>query len=198
MKRILPIIILLTVAGVAVCQDTVRYPYPCYMEWPKPIMGMHFDNCSDTFRTYDVDDTSLPTTRARQFTVDTPTVIYGIAVTLTNQDSFQNNMSVTLYYKGKPYHNSYFHVTPVRTVEWTNPMPFRYITFESTDYVSSSPTYGQHLEETAKAYEFYFDTPVVVMDTFFVGCQTEAIICLVSTYNTIDHSFELPIWRTIS
>lgn len=48
MKRILPIIILLTVAGVAVCQDTVTYPYPCYLEWPMPdTMGMHANECSE-------------------------------------------------------------------------------------------------------------------------------------------------------
>ena len=220
MKRILPIIILLTVAGVAVCQDTVRYPYPCYMEWPMPdTMGLHYNECDgESWWPYEATYSSAPITHARQFTVDTPTVIYGIAATLCNQDSLQRGMSVTLFSKDRPYHNSYFYVRPVKTVRWTDSLPFRYVQFNSFDYIESSQTYGEHFSAAVKAYEFYFDKPVEVTDTFFVGYQTlgddglqhpEATtgaslrgwVMMATVYNTIhsdNDSIVHPIWRTIS
>ena len=221
MKRILPIIILLTVAGVAVCQDTVRYPYPCYMEWPMPdTMGLHHNECVNKTRwPYDADRETTPTTHARQYTVDTPTVIYGIAATLCDQDVQQRDMSVTLFtikglYNANP---NYYEVVPVKTVRWFDSMPFRYVEFNSYDYIGSSATYGQHFSAAVKSYEFYFDTPVVVTDTFFVGYQTlgddglqhpEATtdlsltgwVMMAVVYNTNNQNDSIvhPIWRTIS
>ena len=232
MKRFFSTIILLAVAGIAVCQDTVRYPFPCYMEWPMPpTMGLHLNNC-DTFRLcpYDLGYRSAPTTHARQFNIDTPTVIYGIAATLCKQDTLKRPMSVTLFIKKRRYLPSEtedwsgssfaakanYEVIPVKTMRWTESMPFRYVMFESTDYVSSSPTYGQHFEEAVKSYEFYFDTPIVVSDTFFVGYQTLGedglqhpgatdpymagwvYMALTYNYDYIYHDdYEPPIWRHI-
>ncbi len=226
MKRFISLIVLLVAAGIAVCQDTVTYPYPCYLEWPMPdTMGMHVNECNEGEPRcpYSARYTSTPRTRAKQYTVDTPTVIYGIAATLCNQDSLRRDMSVTLFSKGKNYQhfNNYFYVTPIKTVRWTDSMPFRYVQFNSIDYVQSSPTYGQHFSAAVKSYEFYFDAPVVVTDTFFVGYQTlgddglqhpEATtdasltgwVMLAKTFNTNYYSHHsndsiiTPYWRTIS
>ena len=226
MKRLISIITLLAVAVAAFCQDTVTYPYLCYLEWPMPdTMGMHVNECSEGEPRwpYQARYTSTPRTRAKQYTVDKPTVIYGIAATLCNQDSLQRDLSVTLFSKGGNFqsYNNYFYVTPVKTVRWTDSMPFRYVQFNSIDYIQSSPTYGEHFSAAVKSYEFYFDTPVVVTDTFFVGYQTlgddglqhpepstdESLtgwVMLATAYNTNYYSHHssdsiiLPYWRTIS
>ena len=51
-------------------------------------------------------------------------------------------------------------------------MPFRYIVFEARDCYWHDTT---HYIDTVKAYEFYFDAPVVVTDTFLVGFHTFGI-----------------------
>ena len=217
MKRLIPICILLVFAGTALCQDTVRYPYPCYMEWPMPsTMGLHQNDCiGKPHWPYAASPTQ--TTRARLFIIDTPTVIYGIAATLCNQDSLKREMSVTLFLKGDIYNYPYYLVIPAKTMRWTDTMPYRYVMFESTDYIPGSPTYGQHFEAAVKSYEFYFDTPVVVIDTFFVGYQTLGVdgmhhpnntdpdstgwVIMATTYNynTIDYpGFTPPLWIPIS
>ena len=133
-------------------------------------------------------------------------------------------MSVTLFSKGDNYryHNNYFYATPIKTVRWNNSLPFRYVQFNSFDYIESSPTYGQQFSAAVKAYEFYFDTPVVVTDTFFVGYQTlgddglqhpehnltdpslRGWVMLATVFNTNYYSHHStdsiihPSWRTIS
>ena len=37
MKRIVFIVFMVVMAGVAYGQDVVQYPYHCYMEWPMPL-----------------------------------------------------------------------------------------------------------------------------------------------------------------
>jgi hypothetical protein len=48
-------------------------------------------------------------------------------------------------------------------------MPFRYVVFESRECGRNN---NDHFIDTASAYEFYFDAPVVVTDTFLVGFHT--------------------------
>ena len=219
MKRFFSTIILLAVAGIAVCQDTVSYPYPCYMELTMPdTMGMHTNDCEGGRRcAYAAYPRAIPTTSARQYPINTPTVIYGIAATLWGQDSLRRDLSVTLFTKKERYKLNpiYFSVIPVKTVRWSASMPFRYVKYHSFDYIPSSPTYGQHFDDYVKAYEFYFDTPVVVSDTFFVGIQTLGIdgqqhpntgqtnltgwCCMATQYNFFSREFtgRPPMWHTI-
>ena len=61
---------------------------------------------------------------------------------------------------------------PPKVLRWSDTLPYRYFVYEAIDCLPTSETYGKQFMEMVKAYEFYFDTPVVVTDTFFVGYHT--------------------------
>ena len=173
MKRIVLIVFMVIMAGVACGQEVVQYPYHCYMEWtmPLPMDSMYYSepNNMDGWRmgAYGVTMYKDCKTRAREFVVDTPTTIYGIALTLWGQDTARRDVAATIMSCHKQ------RVTRLKEVRWFDSMPFRYVVFEARDCWRQGDTI--HYIDTVKAYEFYFDTPVVVSDTFLVGYHTLGI-----------------------
>ena len=49
---------------------------------------------------------------------------------------------------------------------------YLFFSLKRTSCLPTSEAYGKQYMETVEAYEFYFDTQVVVTDTFFVGYHT--------------------------
>ena len=49
---------------------------------------------------------------------------------------------------------------------------YLFFSLKRTSCLPTSEAYGKQYMETVEAYDFFFDTPVVVSDTFFVGYHT--------------------------
>ena len=165
---------MLVVAAAGYCQEVVRYPYTCYMEWPMAMpmdSGYHRqprfpgDNGERfTWCAFGAAPINAKVTRAREFYVDKPTTIYGIAMTLWGQDTAQRDFNVMLFTrKGSDGANL------VRKMRWRDSLPVRYIEFEASQCGMDNDL---HYRDTATAYEFYFDTPFVATDTFLLGYHT--------------------------
>ncbi len=209
MKRILLIALMLIMARVVCCQEVVQYPYHCYMEWPMPMpmdsmYNYEMNNPAHQWCAYTAVLQEQNYTAAREFVVDTPTTIYGIALTLWGQDTARRDVSVTLMTRQKR------EVTRIKEVRWFDSMPFRYVVFESSGCSFREVYY----RDTAKAYEFYFDQPVIVSDTFLVGFQTLGIdgqqhehqdynidsagyVYFVSKHTTCNVNYPHPVWYFI-
>jgi hypothetical protein len=173
MKRIVFVALMLAVATAGFCQEVIRYPYTCYMEWP---MAMPLDSAYHRHYIYIPDSNvrrwaafhSVPEktqiTRAREFYVDKPTTIYGIAMTLWGQDTAQRDLNVVLFTrKGSDGANL------IKKMRWRDSLPVRYIEFQASQCGRED---NIKYIDTATAYEFYFDTPFVATDTFLVGYHT--------------------------
>ena len=97
------IALMLAVAAVGFCQEVIRYPYTCYMEWPMAMpldSGYHrhaifFPDSSVRYRwgAFEAVFEQQNYTAAREFYVDKPTTIYGIAMTLWGQDKAQRDFN---------------------------------------------------------------------------------------------------------
>lgn len=165
---------MLAVAAAGFCQEVVRYPYTCYMEWPMAMpldSGYHrhaifFPDSSVRYRwgAFHAVIEQANYTHAREFYVDTPTTIYGIAMTLWGQDTAQRDFNVMLFTR-KGSENA----TLVRKMRWRDSLPIRYIEFEASQCGREE---NQKYKDTATAYEFYFDVPFVATDTFLLGYHT--------------------------
>ena len=168
MKRIATIAFMLVSTWVGLCQEVVRFPYAGYMEYPMDTLhSTHTNEITRQPCAYRVYQMQLPQPFARLFTVDTPTTLYGIAVPLWGQDTAQRDFEVVLY----TLHGN--HVTPIWEQRWSDTIPFRHLVFE-TQFEPGFPhcTKEDHHIDTANSYEFYFDTPIVVSDSFLVGYYT--------------------------
>lgn len=168
MKRIATIAIMLVSTWAGLCQEVVRFPYAGYMEYPMDTL--HSTHTNDVTRqpcAYNVYKVQYPIPLARLFTVDTPTTLYGIAVPLWGQDTAQRDFEVVLY----TLHGN--HATPIWEQRWSDTIPFRHLVFE-TQFEPGFPhcTKEEYHIDTANSYEFYFDTPIVVSDSFLVGYYT--------------------------
>ena len=173
MRRLFLIALMLVMAGVAYAQEVVQYPYHCYMEWPMPMpmdSSYHWEMRSSTgqHKPYFTGKWVLGKARAREFVVDTPTTIYGIAAILWGQDTARRDVVVTLY----SYENG--KANPVTEVRWFDSMPFRYVVFEASNCGrgEGDNNFYSFYRDTVSAYDFYFDTPITVTDTFLVGIHT--------------------------
>ena len=145
-------------------QEAVHYRNAGYMEYPMDSMYHYYGNTVTRQRNaWVIQQKKDPITIGRVYTVDTPTVIYGIAMTLWGQDTAKRDLSVTLY----SYNNITGTVTPLREVRWFDSMPFRHVFFDASDCNKT-----EYYIDTVSAYEFYFDEPAVVTDTFLVCYQT--------------------------
>ncbi|MBQ6068035.1 MAG: T9SS type A sorting domain-containing protein [Bacteroidales bacterium] len=174
MKRIVLVTLMLAVAAAGFGQEVVRYPYTCYMEWP---MAMPLDSGYFRHRIFFPDSTvryrwaafeakpeAAKVTRAREFYVDKPTTIYGIAMTLWGQDTAQRDLNVMLFTrKGSDGANL------IKKMRWRDSLPVRYIEFQASQCGMDD---NIKYIDTATAYEFYFDTPFVATDTFLLGYHT--------------------------
>lgn len=168
MKRIATIAFMLVLTGVGLCQEVIRFPYAGYMEYPMDTLhSTHTNEITRQPCAYRVYQMQLPQPFARLFTVDTPTTLYGIAVPLWGQDTARRDFEVVLY----TLHGN--HVTPIWEQRWSDTIPFRHLVFE-TQFEPGFPhcTKEDHHIDTANSYEFYFDTPIVVSDSFLVGYYT--------------------------
>ena len=210
MKKIALIVLMVIMADLVYGQEVVQYPYHCYLEWPmaQPMDSMYNyeRNCmTDQWVACGVMRYKQNTTMAREFVVDTPTTIYGIALTLWGQDTARRDVAATLMNRDK------LNVTRLKEVRWFDSMPFRYVVFESRDCWGHDST---HYIDTVKAYEFYFDAPVVVTDTFLVGFHTFGVdglqhehqdynidstgyVYLATKYSTCNNEYSHPKWRFI-
>ena len=167
MKQILFIAIILSIAYPAFSQDTIRYPYSCYMEWPMDSnMYYSYNYVKNERSACIIRKFRRNETYGREFYVNGPTKIYGIAATLWGQDTARRDLNVLLF----SLNNT--DVMPPKVLRWSDTLPYRYFVYEAIDCLPTSETYGKQFMEMVKAYEFYFDTPVVVTDTFFVGYHT--------------------------
>ncbi len=164
MKKTVLIIIMLIAAVAASSQEVVYYRDAGYMEYPMDSMYRYYGNTVTRQKNaWTIQPKKNPITFGRVYTVDTPTVIYGIAMTLWGQDTAKRDLSVTLY----SYNSITGTVTPRREVRWFDSMPFRYVYFDASDCNKT-----EYYIDTVSAYEFYFDEPAVVTDTFLVCYQT--------------------------
>ena len=153
-------------------QDTVRYPYPCYMEYPFPDGGMDWNANHITHRVDAIllNMTKSARTLARYFEVKESTTIYGIAITLWGQDTAKRDFEVELYNI-----SSSWMPTHVVTMRWHDSIPYRYVIYAADDCRNQLIPHGQHFEDTIKSYEFYFDEPIVVNGGFAIGFRTLGI-----------------------
>ena len=209
MKQILFITIILSIAYPAFSQDTIRYPYSCYMEWPMDSnMNYQYNFVKNQKSACIIYRFRRNETYAREFYVNGPTKIYGIAATLWGQDTARRDLNVLLF----SLNNT--DVMPPKVLRWSDTLPYRYFVYEAIDCLPTSETYGKQFMEMVKAYEFYFDTPVVVTDTFFVGYHTLGVdgrqhpYCswdidstgyayMTVTQNPCDTNYIRPLWRFI-
>ena len=210
MKQILFIAIILSIAYPAFSQDTIRYPYSCYMEWPMDtLMGYNFNHLENRRGACRVRKERINVTFSRQFIVNKSTQIHGIAVTLWGQDTAQRDFNVILY----SVHG--IDVVPYEVLRWSDSIPFRVFIYEGNDCLPQSSTFGEHYEDTVKAYEFYFDTSVIVSDTFLIGIHTLGVdgqqhpheydnidssgyVYFALTQNSCDPKFIRPPWYFIN
>ena len=205
---------MLAVAVAGFCQEVIRYPYTCYMEWPMAMpldSGYHrhaifFPDSSVRYRwgAFHAASESSNFTRAREFYVDKPTTIYGIAMTLWGQDTAQRDFNAMLFTrKGSENANL------VRKMRWRDSLPVRYIEFEASQCGREE---NLKYKDTATAYEFYFDTPFVATDTFLLGYHTLGVdgqqhqdaagsdysrsgyLYVEYVQTTCDHNFPHPKW----
>ena len=217
MKRIVFVALMLVVAVAGYGQEVIRYPYICYMEWPMAMpmdSGYHRqprfpgDNGERfTWCAFGAAPINAKVTRAREFYVDKPTTIYGIAMTLWGQDTAQRDFNVMLFTrKGSDGANL------VRKMRWRDSLPVRYIEFEASQCGMDNDL---HYRDTATAYEFYFDTPFVATDTFLVGYHTLGVdgqqhqsyqyfdddsvgyVYRVYVQTTCDNGFPHPYWYSV-
>lgn len=174
MKRIFFVAVMLSVAVAGFCQEVIRYPFTCYMEWP---MEMPLDSgyhCLRIVPNLNGEGArwaafgALPVadivTRSRLFYVDRPTTIYGIAMVLWGQDSARRDFNVVLHsFQSSERSNL------VKKMRWRDSLPVRRIVYEASQCGRED---NIHYIDTATAYEFYFDTPFVAIDSFLVGYHT--------------------------
>ena len=155
----------------AFCQDTVRPPYSCYLDWPRDdTLGFNANGYLWTWLPFDILNVGNKNTAyAKKYRVAQPTKIYGVAATLWGQDTARCGMLVRLY---NLVGDS---ATQLWEMRWNDSLPFRYYVYEAKDCYKYSTTFGQYGEEVIKAYEFYFDTPMVMMDSFLVGYMVDSI-----------------------
>ena len=98
MKRILIVAIMLVAGAAAHCQAVYQYPYSGYMEIPIPPLGAcQVGRYPGRVSPYIVWKRASPIAILRPFLVDTPTVIYGIAILLWGQDTAKRDLSAQLY-----------------------------------------------------------------------------------------------------
>ena len=107
-------------------------------------------------------------THAKKYRVTRPTKIYGIAATLWGQDTARCGVTFRLY---NLIGDS---ATQLWEMRWNDSLPFRYYVYEAKDCDKYSATQGRYGEAVVKAYEFYFDTPMVMMDSFLIGYKTDS------------------------
>ena len=151
-------------------QDTVRYPYPCYMEWDM-VSGMHLNPNMMEHRwgAVHLREVKATKTHARYFEVKNPTTIYGIAITLWGQDTAKRDFAVELYKV-----NSQWRTRLAATMRWHDSLPFRHVIYAADD-CRHRPSPGDHFEDTIKSSEFYFDEPIVVEGGFAIGYATYGV-----------------------
>ena len=193
---------MLIMAEALFSQEVVQYPYHCYMEWPMPMpMDSSFVRGGNSITgeptAFYTAKLSLNKTRAREFVVDTPTTIYGIAAILWGQDTAQRDLSVVLY----ECQNE--RVTPLKEVRWFDSMPFRRIVFEASNCWLPEAAYGlKFFRDTASAYDFYFDTPVTVTDTFLVGYRTFGVDGLLHEHHPFNNrdstGYAYVVWMQVT
>lgn len=174
MKRILIIAIMLVAGAAAHCQAVYQYPYSGYMEIPIPPLGAcQVGRYPGRVSPYIVWKRASPVASLRPFLVDTPTVIYGIAILLWGQDTAKRDLSAQLYTINKHLERMTL-MTLQRDVRWNDSIPYRNMMFVGRA-VTKTGCDGDLYFDTVKAYEFYFDTPFIATDTFFVGFQTYGV-----------------------
>ena len=174
MKRILIVAIMLVAGAAAHCQAVYQYPYSGYMEIPIPPLGAcQVGRYPGRVSPYIVWKRDSPIAILRPFLVDTPTVIYGIAILLWGQDTAKRDLSAQLYTINKHLERMTL-MTLQRDVRWNDSIPYRNMMFVGRA-VTTTGCDGDLYFDTVKAYEFYFDTPFIATDTFFVGFQTYGV-----------------------
>ena len=155
------------------CQDTVSYPYPAYMEWPRSNnMLAQKDPYSHAYSAVFVNYAEWCQPYGRLFMVDKPTTLYGIAGTFLHQDELRRPLRVILF-STRNMHDA----TLLKAIDWNDSLPFRYMFYAGEWCDEAVPIPWPDVEDpytdtVVKSYEFYFDTPVVVSDTFIVAYQT--------------------------
>ena len=129
-----------------------------------------------------------PTSRSyyHGYVVDEPTMIYGIASTQTKGHSplTQTPLDTTpfafdLYAMLGQKEGGVFH--HIDSVKWRNQRQYRYFS-----YPQLHPVLPDH-DTVVGAYEFYFTTPRLMVDTFYVGMW----------FTDIDCETEDPGWRSV-
>ncbi|MBR1833965.1 MAG: hypothetical protein IJ785_00415 [Bacteroidales bacterium] len=212
MKRTALFTLMMVLLAAAHCQDTVSYPYPAYMEWPRDSMlavsepfYLHTSNSAISIMGTQVWD---PYTR--EFVVDTPTTIYGIAGMFWRQNELKKNFRVLLL----STRNKFQEIHLVKSVKWNDKLPMCYVKCDASWCGYPGAPEGE-VHDYVTTYEFYFDEPVVVTDTFLVGFQSLGndgqfhirnslsedslnTLYLCTQQGCCDHTFRKPVWRRLT
>ena len=210
MKKYFILVLFIALASLSNSQDTIQYPYPNYMEWPRSNeMYPMIDINTGEYHAVDVSITRMYYPTTREFVVDTPTTIYGIAGMLWRQNEYRTNLRVMLF----SAKNSFRNIKLLKTVRWTDSLPMRYVRFDAQWCNVIDSNIYHDLDEKyvdfVPTYEFYFDTPVVATDTILVGYQSLGddgevhyndsanILYIAGQQICCDRSFRKPIWREL-
>lgn len=180
------------------------------------MMSRGENHVTQLFSSVTVQSSVYPTPDARVFVVDTPTTIYGIAGSFWRQNEVRSNLRVLLLSAQKRYRN----ITFLKSVKWSDTLPMKYVLYTAElcgvpfPFPFPNDT-AKYLEDYVPTYEFYFDTPVVVTDTFLVGIQSLGndgelhlmpgvinydstnIVYLVQQRTCCDRSYQKPDWLSL-
>ena len=165
-KIILTIALLVCATCLLQAQDTIRYPDSNYMYQPY--------NTADFYsygQRYSSNGCNPVTSSYPCYVASRPTVIYGIAnTTLQTPDDWARSMGTSLNFTAYAVliTKEGQHYNRIDSVRWLHPnRPDRYFVYPDMDYI----THAAKPDVVVPSYEFYFDTPTVVLDTFYIGVR---------------------------
>ena len=177
MKKTIVLAVFATLlAGTAAAQDTVRYLDPRFMfteriidfeYYPLTINGLRWENCmglaNHTFSyRFNYSVHSRTGLAAPFHTTDTARLVYGVALTLSD---YTDGLDI-IYGKRDSTSTRPMEILARKHMDSTNTIVNR---FEFFIYTSDSLYNLDSCGEITELYEVYFDEPIPVADSFYVG-----------------------------
>ena len=162
MKKLITLFLLLLAVQLIQAQDTIDYGDTNYFlgEIESPNMrleaigiGMHESAAQKGFL-------------GCEYAPSAPTLIYGIALTMRDADIDFLKEAMLIAKEGSGANVIY---TRVDSVAWRKRSPDKYMDYYLSDCVGGDTTRSHNF---TPMYEFYFETPYLMVDTFYVGATT--------------------------
>ena len=178
-KILLAVALLLTMAPFCRAQDTVQYMDPDYLfnerhpytvfptTWGVPVWGSWDNICSHTYSSYHYDVCGILPYVYPLSSQQEPVTVYGIALTVTGRDDVEigeDDMSKYPYIVviGQIIGNTF---VDIDSIAWDS------LRDSKQWFKYSQIGDGVLYEHVVPVYEFYFDTPHLMEDTFYVGIR---------------------------